>query len=337
MSAQFDRVAVGALRRRLPLLVMMELMGLGVHAKKSALCPFHQDSRESFSVYERLAGRYVWKCHAGCGGGGEVDFIARIEGISVGEAFRRWESLAGGAVWHERRPPVEVGQFTEAAAEVDFPSDFHFGDRCELETVARLRGVSFRAAAHMHGMRVLGFGTVLGFPSWIVFDRSRRCAEARRMDGLLYPGFSGGSPRKVHSLRGSSKGWPVGLEVNYHEDFWRVLILEGSGDLVAGYHFAEQVGDWLPIAILGASVGALHTEALSALRWRHVRVVPHVDVAGEQLLNRICLQLHKAGCSKIDWFDLSRCRMADGAPVKDLNDCVSLAPSSAAYMEGLLK
>ncbi len=333
MNGLSRRVRGEELRRRLPLPVLMELMGIGAHAKKSALCPLHSDSRESFSLYQNPDGLFRWKCHAGCGGGGEVDLIARLEGLSIGDAFRRWESLAGGGFCHERREPVKSDRIKGVA----FPADFHFGVRHELETVARLRGVSLRATAQMHVMKVLGFGTVHGFPSWIVFDQSGRCAEARRMDGLLYPSFSGGSPRKVHSLRGSHKGWPVGLRVDNLEDFQRVLIVEGSGDLVAGYHFAEQVGYWLPVAVLGASVGALHPEALSQLRWKHVRVVPHVDPAGAQALDRICNQLHQAGCQRIDWFDLSRCRTAAGGLVKDLNDCVNLAAGCAAYMEGLLK
>ena len=39
-------------KRRLPLPVMMNQLGDGEHAKRSALCPFHEDHRESFSVFQ---------------------------------------------------------------------------------------------------------------------------------------------------------------------------------------------------------------------------------------------------------------------------------------------
>src|SRR5437016_3131958 len=38
-------------KRRLPLPVLMNQLGLGEHSRKSALCPFHEDHRNSFSVF----------------------------------------------------------------------------------------------------------------------------------------------------------------------------------------------------------------------------------------------------------------------------------------------
>lgn len=40
-------------KRRLPLPGLMHELGLGQHAKKSARCLFHDDQRNSFSIWQR--------------------------------------------------------------------------------------------------------------------------------------------------------------------------------------------------------------------------------------------------------------------------------------------
>ena len=73
------------------------------------------------------------------------------------------------------------------------------------------------------------------------------------MDGAFFPAVGPLPERKAHTLRGSKKNWPVGISLpaDLTKHFRKVLLLEGSGDLVAGYHFAlAGPADWLPIAIL---------------------------------------------------------------------------------------
>src|SRR5262249_29515341 len=83
-------------RTRLPLPRLMELEGLGVQVKKNknVRCPFHPDKRPSFSVFEEN-GRWRWKCHAGCGGGDEIDFLCKLRGISKREAVSLYLEMAG--------------------------------------------------------------------------------------------------------------------------------------------------------------------------------------------------------------------------------------------------
>src|SRR5262249_36227471 len=83
-------------RTRLPLPRLMELEGLGVQVKKNknVRCPFHPDKRPSFSVFEQN-GRWRWKCHAGCGGGDEIDFLCKLRGISKREAVSLYFEMAG--------------------------------------------------------------------------------------------------------------------------------------------------------------------------------------------------------------------------------------------------
>ena len=84
-------------KSRLPLARLMSDLGLSEHAKKSARCPFHEDGSASFSVYRGDDGQDRWKCHAGCGGGDVVDFLARKLGLSNAEACREFIRLAGVA------------------------------------------------------------------------------------------------------------------------------------------------------------------------------------------------------------------------------------------------
>jgi hypothetical protein len=320
------------LRARLSLPDLMGRLGYGENNKRSAKCPFHEDQHASFSVYE-TSGGYRWKCHAGCGGGDEVDFLCHASQSNKAAAFDRWRELAAAT------PSTAIVRHSDEAFRnrMSLPSDFHSGSDEELSRVAGLRCVSRRSVTEMRERKVLGFGTVCGFACWIVTDPSHLCAEARRIDGQPFPPFVGLGSRKVHTIRGSIKSWPVGLGVDDAAICNRLLILEGSGDLLAGYHFAMEPFEWLPIAILGASVRCLHPEALRMMRGKKVRVVPHVDSAGFEFLESICHQLDRAGCSSIDWIDMRGWRRADSSPVKDLNDCVGLYPSDQRRLEGLLK
>lgn len=81
-------------KARLPLPELMSRLGLGDHAKKSALCPFHDDHHNSFSAWQNGEG-WAWKCHAGCGAGDEINFIESHEALSRKEAVKRFLEMAG--------------------------------------------------------------------------------------------------------------------------------------------------------------------------------------------------------------------------------------------------
>jgi hypothetical protein len=109
-----DRLAEA--KQRLPLPALLAQLGLGDHAKKSARCPLHEDSRSSFSMYPRADGSWAWKCHAGCGGGDEPDFLARHRGWSNADACREYLRMAGV------RQPVPSTALPSAAASVAAPT-----------------------------------------------------------------------------------------------------------------------------------------------------------------------------------------------------------------------
>jgi len=81
-------------KRRLPLPTLMNLIGLGKHLKKSALCPFHEDTRNSFSVWQSERG-WFFKCHAGCGEGDEINLLELHKRISRADATRLYLEMAG--------------------------------------------------------------------------------------------------------------------------------------------------------------------------------------------------------------------------------------------------
>ncbi len=323
---------IALIKKRTPLPLLMDWLGLGNFAKPSTRCPFHQDARASFSIYETVNG-WRWKCHASCGGGDEVAFIERAENLSTTEAISRLWQLSGYS-----SPDFPVSSAIKAPA-MAFPPDLHCGSRDELERVAALRNVDFWAVATMQQNGVLRFGTVCSSDCWIVTDASSICAEARRMDGAPFPASGPLPERKAHTLAGAKKNWPVGISLprDLTHAFRKILLLEGSGDLVAGYHFAlAGPADWLPVAILGASVRGLNPAALALMKGKRVRIVPHCDVAGRKAAESWAAEIAQAGC-QVDGFSLEGLRKRDGTLLDDLNDATDISAEDAAQMEGLLE
>jgi len=330
------------LRQRLPLPGLMGALGLGEQAERLAFCPFHKNTKTgAFSVWVDNEDRYRWKCHAGCGGGDEVDFLEKYLGLSKKDAIHRYIELAGGAVYWipTRRTVPRLNALERKARVVRLPDDIHVGTWDELQTVARLRGVDAWAVATMQQNGILRFGTVCGQRCWLAMDNLHRNVESRRLDGRKFAAFDSLGERKVHTLAGSSKAWPVGLAMpgDLLKYFGRILLVEGSGDLVAGYHFALLGAvRRLPIAMLGAGVD-IAPEALHLLAGRDVVIVPHIDpgCAGEAAGRRWAAQLQGVGCL-VRALPLHGVEKINGESVKDLNDCVCLpAEARSKIVEAL--
>jgi CHC2 zinc finger len=84
-------------KARLPLQRLMREVGCQQRQiGSSAYCPFHSDEHKSFSVFQSTNGNgWQWKCHAGCGHGDEIDFIAKHFNISRREAIKCYLDMAG--------------------------------------------------------------------------------------------------------------------------------------------------------------------------------------------------------------------------------------------------
>jgi hypothetical protein len=289
------------------------------------------DRDPSFNLHSGLT---RFKCFS-CGIEGRgPDLIARVLNIAEKEATKRFIEMAGGF----SPDPVAYHPKVTKRKPLTLPPDAHTGTETEIETLAALRGFSPHAVALAGGMGVLRFGTVHGFPCWLVGDQSRKAAEARRMDGRLFPPIGDLKERKVHTIAGSSKAWPVGIQPIYSkpERFTKIAMVEGSADLIAAFHFLIELEIWdtLPVAMLGSKC-RIDKEALKGFRGRAVKIIAHADNAGQEAVKGWNDQLSTAGAEKVTLFNLAGLLMKDGSPVTDLNDCVHLRAEDQSELEGL--
>jgi len=240
--------------------------------------------------------------------------------------------------------PAANGPGLPVANGPQLPKDATPGTEVDWRALAALRHVSAEAVYAATLLGTLLFGTVCGRRCWILTDARRCIAEARRMDGQPFPATEYLGERKAHTLKGSVKSWPVGL--------WTAafvpapdapfLIVEGGPDYLAALHFAmrgqPECLPWHPIAFLGAGTAReIHPEAMALLRGRRARFYPHHEAsgAGARAADQWAAQLAATGAIT-DAFRFADLRRADGAAVKDLNDCTRIHPDQAGELEGLL-
>ena len=103
-------VDIPALKARHPLGDAVEASGVRLRGRgrvRQGVCPFHDEAEASFTVYADTQRFYCF----GCGVGGDVlDFIQRVEGLTLPEAIRRLDGgpglVSGAAVLDvaRRRP-----------------------------------------------------------------------------------------------------------------------------------------------------------------------------------------------------------------------------------------
>jgi CHC2-type zinc finger protein len=102
MNCHFDSTENPELRAKiddakslLPMPQLLEKLGLGAHAKKSARCPWHKDEHPSFSVFQKSGGTWWHRCFVGCSQGDEIAFLVKHFSISRREAIKRFLEMAG--------------------------------------------------------------------------------------------------------------------------------------------------------------------------------------------------------------------------------------------------
>ncbi len=92
MATAQASVDIVALKERHPLGEVVEAAGVPLRGRgrvRQGVCPFHEEREGSFTVY---ADTERWYCF-GCGEGGDVlDFVQRIEDLSLPEAIRRLDA-----------------------------------------------------------------------------------------------------------------------------------------------------------------------------------------------------------------------------------------------------
>jgi hypothetical protein len=271
-------------KARLPLPALLHSLGLGDHARKSAKCPFHEDRHNSFSIWHNDAGKWFWKCHAGCGSGDEITLVAKVKGISIAEALKLFREMAGVAPPRSKAPPVSPPDWASCVEA--------FGD-ADLERLAEWRGYSGEFVSWLRQRQLVGLyekhiafpvhdeaGNVVGVHYWLGAGSWRYCPKGTKVTPLVIGELMPGDP--VH-------------------------LFESQWD---GFAFLDASGERGGVVVTrGASNGALAASFLPDDS--RVYLWPQNDAAGEKWAQDICA----AAGAKVT---LKRVKIP--AAFKDLND-----------------
>lgn len=237
-----------------------------------------------------------------------------LRSIIRGAVRRRPSPAKAGAP--QQKPPAP-----RQAPELRKPSD------ADLGRVSGVRGIGIGGVRLCAERGLLWRAEVCGHASWAVADATRRGMQARRLDGRPYPATGSLPERKTHNVAGTTTRHPIGLPEA--RDKCSILLVEGSADLVAGHHFIwceERERDAAVVAMLGSGL-SIPAPDLLAMAGKRVRIVPHLDPAGNEACLRWFAQLTQVGCG-VDVFSLVGLVKMDGAPVLDLNDLLAIHPDS---------
>ena len=150
-------VDIPALKSRHPLGDVVEAAGVQLRGRgrvRQGVCPFHEEAEGSFTVYADTERFYCF----GCGAGGDVlDFVQRVEGLSLPEAISRLDGNAGPnpsvAVRSHRPSPTVVSPRRDPAL-LTAAARFYAGElrrNSPAQAYLRSRGVG-RAAAGWLGL-----------------------------------------------------------------------------------------------------------------------------------------------------------------------------------------
>ena len=291
---------------------------LGRGRVRQGVCPFHEETAPSFTVYDDSSRFYCF----GCGSGGDVlDFVQRTEGLTLPEAIRRLDgqpvrrTQTGGAVVTTKRPETAVTTVASKPAPVPERDPALLGSamRFYIRTMLRSplareylasRGIGFDAAAR------LGLGYAPGHGLREYLRSARYDGDRTRASGLLTERgerFAGMVvvPDPVSStgqaLIGGRVGWLVGRAVDpgvtprFQALPGRkpVLGLGRLGTTHDGIVLVEGLFDWLTLAQWGIpACAALGTQGMErvaeSLRGRpRVFLAFDSDDAGREATQRL--------------------------------------------------
>lgn len=323
--------ALARAKETLPLSDLWRLRGWPHEPGRECFCPFRpEDRRKSFSVFTSASGEELGKDFKSGDVFDAPALLGAVEGMEMREACRLFIELAGvkGEVRDgarcRRAPRVrEITMKTAPVREKPFLPALRVPTLPEAEQIARQRHTSTEGVLLAASLGLLFVAKWRGFPSWCVTDSARWNCQFRRMDGKPFPHREG--IKKTLAAPGSWASWPIGAaDLGTAE---RVLLVEGSGDFLAAWHFiaAEQVQGACAVVAMTGAANWIPSEVLSEIARRRVRIFPHLDTsgAGEAAALRWETQLTKAG-GAAHCFDLSDLMTVEGAVVEDLNDVLMM-------------
>ncbi len=319
------------IKKNCPMPDLMERIGMGEYAKPICNSPFREDANPSFGIFKTERGDWLFKDHATGETGDEIKLLGLRYGIDPVAGFKNLLALysafagKGDALL---KPDSKCLSASPAKRNTVDLSGFHMGSKEELQQLRDSRPYLLEGLKYASERGVLLFGSIGENPVYVVTDRARRLAEARRIDGKTF--LQG---NKSHCIQGSSKSWPIGiLEA---KEYPVIALVEGIPDFLHAHaailheqapHFEKMHEvSCAPVAMLGAGC-SIDPEAIRHFKNKRLILFPHKDEAGQEAVQRWGNQLYEAGIKDIALFDFEGAVTCAGEPVKDLYDTLELAP-----------
>jgi CHC2 zinc finger len=302
-------------KRRLILPALLDQLGLGHLVKKSAKCPFHDDGRNSFSVYKHN-GSWFWKCFAGCGSGDEITFLEKHKGISTGEAIKVFREMAGCAPV-DRPPVVRRYKPPERAnnnGSFDWNGYVSALTHARLEQLANERWYSRAFCEWLHDKKLIGlFEDRVSFP-----NGNGNITNAHVwFGGKDWKHLPPGSPVAAFILGDLAKA----KEIHLHESQWDMFAI---ADKAAWYKNETKAF----IATRGKGnaklVKGLIPESVSVCAW------PQNDKQGEEWLDDLSTIVPKLGVARVPASikKVNEFGEVVEIPIKDANDWTKAGASA---------
>ena len=341
-----SRSEIKAAKERIRLPELWQILGLpGEPPTRDGVkfaSPLRPDAHPSCSFYDECKRMMDWSAGKNYDA---IEFLAQALSLKNAEGIRRFIEIANGRPVTVAPVPVIRCQAKAKERRPDL-SGLRKATLWEVAEVSASRNISAGAVELSQDLGTLRVGDVCGLLSWVILDESGLCAEGRCINRTPYPEIKTEKiqlgERKAHTLRGSQKNWPVGIlpAVSYRKAFDVVALVEGGPDYLAALHFglALKRTGVLPVTLLGRCQGrhGLHPDSLQYLQGMRVRIFPHHDADNGSYENAQILarKLEQLKC-EVDFFVFEGLRKTDGSPIKDLNDCVEVAPEHAGRLEEL--
>ena len=340
-----DRETMARAKAALPMPELWRKLGWPGEPGKSCRAPWEVDGRFSFSVFQKGSGE--WAAHDFRAGEtfDEPALLAKVEGLSNGDACRRFLELAGVVVGEgervQRREPVTVAAAPAPdarPARKPYLGALRGLTKDECAVIAAGRGLLPEAVMLAAVDGLLWHGERLGCPSWVLTDAERWNGQFRRMDGAPYV-LSDGREVKTLGVKGGWAAWPIGLPALASGSYRQAVLVEGLPDALAAFQVLLETRQTARAAVICMTGSGLRlpAECLACFAGVRVRIFCDADKSGRAAALRWEGQLKGAG-AVVDAFDLGGLLQADGKPVKDLNDaCRMVANERAALglMEGM--
>jgi hypothetical protein len=193
------------------------------------------------------------------------------------------------------------------------------GDDALANKLAADLAISPQAIEEAIGRGLLSFVKHRNSRSWRYGDS--RNGSFRRINGESFC-INGQSVKAEAATRGESWHRLIGLGDVVENDRREILlILEGSKDGLAAFHFADAEDRLSSVGVVVALRSAIRLlpEDLEKLRGRRVRIVADADPAGEVAAARVGQQLAPFA-DEVQLFNLARLTRDDGVAVNDLFD-----------------